>query len=213
MKYNQLGNSKILVIFILLFIGILASLLISSALLFKVIKNYNLTNAFKRVTEITDNLGNDIEKNIEKGVYDDIQKDLVNLNDVSTTTSSTASAQATVKLFRNGTEIPLKYVTPIITQIPLKNQQPCTRYEIPSGEFKSNKCYTSADYANLLGALQDYDYAEFSYNTAKDTMKYTCDGSDIFKDQCEYYKKEKAQAEKDMDKFRKLINNYITKGQ
>ncbi len=88
----------------------------------------------------------------------------------------------------------------------------CTQYNIREGEFASNKCYSQNDYSDLNYYINQFNSAVFSYNGANGQMSVTCNGSDFFKEQCEVNKKEKEQAQADMDKYRGIINGIIARG-
>jgi hypothetical protein len=88
----------------------------------------------------------------------------------------------------------------------------CLPYKIREGEFASDKCYSQADYDDLIYYLQRHDAAVFSYDTAVSSMEITCSGSDFFKDDCEQDKAKKEAAEADIGSYRQTINGIITRG-
>jgi len=88
----------------------------------------------------------------------------------------------------------------------------CVTYNIREGEFASNKCYMKKDYDDLMYYLQRFNSAVSSYNGAIASMKITCSGSEFFKNSCEEDKKEKQQAETDINNYRGIINGIIAKG-
>lgn len=88
----------------------------------------------------------------------------------------------------------------------------CTKFIIREGEFASDKCYSKKDYDDLGYYLQRFNSAAFSYNGAVSSMRITCSGSDFFKDSCERDKKQKADAEANMNNYRGIINGIIARG-
>ncbi|NMC35801.1 hypothetical protein GYA49_02035 [Candidatus Beckwithbacteria bacterium] len=88
----------------------------------------------------------------------------------------------------------------------------CTPFNIREGEFASNKCYSQQDYDDLQYYLQRFNSSAATYNGAVASMSITCNGSDFFKDQCEQDKKDKEQAEADINNYRNTINGIIAKG-
>lgn len=103
-------------------------------------------------------------------------------------------------------------VTPTTSNQTVPAAPSCTRYQIREGEFASNKCYSNKDYDDLIYYLQRFNSAAASYNGAAASMSITCSGSDFFKNQCEQDKKDKADAEANINNYRGIINGIIARG-
>lgn len=104
-------------------------------------------------------------------------------------------------------------IEPSVINVPVVPVAPsCTTFNIREGEFSSNKCYSQKDYDDLMYYLQRFNSAVFSYNGAIASMNITCSGSDFFKDSCERDKKQKEQAESDMNNYRGTIQGIIARG-
>ena len=88
----------------------------------------------------------------------------------------------------------------------------CTKYTIREGEFASDKCYAKKDYDDLVYYIQRFDAAAGTYNGAIASMQITCNGSDFIKNKCEQDKKDKADAEANINNYRGIINGIIAKG-
>jgi len=93
-----------------------------------------------------------------------------------------------------------------------KQESKCSRYKIYEGDFKSDKCYSEDDLADLRYYIQQYNSAVFSANAASSSMKFTCDGSEFFKDRCSEYKKQYEDAKKDKNKYEDIVKSIIAKG-
>ena len=93
----------------------------------------------------------------------------------------------------------------------------CIRLNIREGEFASNKCYTQGDYDDLRYYLGRFSNAQFSLQSAENSIHITCNcrvqqECDFFKDSCERDKQQKSQAETDMNNYRGTINSIINRG-
>lgn len=99
-----------------------------------------------------------------------------------------------------------------VVQKPVTPKPACTRYKIYEGSFKSDRCYTSADYKELMYYLDKYNDAAFQYNGAISAMRVTCNGSEFFKNACKDDKEQKEDAEDDMNDATKKIKAIIQRG-
>lgn len=88
----------------------------------------------------------------------------------------------------------------------------CTNYKIYDGDFKSDKCYTSKDYNDLVYYISQYNMATFEYNSAKNTSEITCDGSDFFKKSCEESKERMDDAKDKIGEYKSKIKTIISRG-
>lgn len=117
--------------------------------------------------------------------------------------------QVNITITPSATPRPTSKVNPTIKSTPVSN---CIRYKITNGDFTSDKCYTQKDYSNLVSYLSEYNMAVFEYNSANSTVKFTCTGSDFFKDSCEDAKDRRDDAEEDIDKYKSKIKEIIARG-
>lgn len=91
----------------------------------------------------------------------------------------------------------------------------CIRVNIREGEFASNKCYSQQDYDDLQYYLVRYSDAKFDLSSAEGFMKIDCGAAKTFevkKNDCEEDQRNKATAERDINKYRGIIQGIITKG-
>lgn len=89
----------------------------------------------------------------------------------------------------------------------------CTQYRIRSGEFASDKCYSSKNLSDLQYYISKYDDAIFDYNGAAGQANVTCNGfTESFKKMCSQAKKDMESAKKAKEKYANLIKVTIQTG-
>ena len=87
----------------------------------------------------------------------------------------------------------------------------CYTYEIYSGELKSKRCYSYADYQLITDYHSKYQSADWSYDSANSSIDFLCE-DDFFKDSCEDAKKRKDKAADDKEKYLELALAVIARG-
>lgn len=89
----------------------------------------------------------------------------------------------------------------------------CIQYKIREGEFASDKCYTKADYNDLMYYLQRYSAVAGAYNGEVAQANITCGGqSEMFKQSCEESKVAMQEYESEMQNYANTIRGIIAKG-
>lgn len=91
--------------------------------------------------------------------------------------------------------------------------QQCYKYEIFSGELKSKRCYSLQDYDLLTNYYNNYQAADWSYDSANSSIKFLCDGSDFFEKACEDAKERKEEASDKKKKYLELSLAVIARGE
>jgi hypothetical protein len=103
--------------------------------------------------------------------------------------------------------------TPTPTLKPTTAQAPaCKELNMREGKFKSDKCYTTKDYNDLVYYVDQYNSAVFDYNAAQNEISVTCNGSSFFKNDCSSAKSAKDKASSNMSKYTGIINGIIARG-
>lgn len=104
------------------------------------------------------------------------------------------------------------YTQPVPTRPYTPPTPACYTYEIYSGELKSKRCYTDADYKLISDYYSKYQSADWSYDAANSSIKFLCDGSDFFKDSCNDAKERKNKAADNKEKYLELGLAIIARG-
>lgn len=100
-------------------------------------------------------------------------------------------------------------------------QQPiepvCYRVEVKEGEYKSNKCYTWDDHAELKRYVFELYSNTMSLESAERRIEMTCEvdseqARNFLKDSCEDAREDKKEAEDNIEKYENKIKEMVSKG-
>jgi len=155
-------------------------------------------------------------KNLGNKVSDISQKEIISQAQKSVTTLPSQNTLPDLKVATKALEIIKTTPTPTLasprTITYSEPKETCTKYEIKSGDLKSNKCYVESDYQAISRLYSDYSYELDSEDYHKNRLDIVCDGSEFFKDSCEDAKKDYEDHKDELAELKSEIRKIISRG-
>jgi len=160
-------------------------------------------------------LGNPF-KNLGNKVSDISQKEIISQAQKGVTTLPSQNTFPELKAPTKALEIIKTTPTPTLANPKIitysQPKETCTKYEIKSGDLKSNKCYGESDYQAISRLYSDYSYELDSEDYHKNRLDIVCDGSEFFKDSCEDAKKDYEDHKDELAELKSEIRKIISRG-